>query len=140
MEEIFEVAKRANAHDFISKLPNGYGTFVGERGIKLSGGERKRVAIARAMLKNTPILILDEATNSLHSLSEKYVQEAFARLMEGRTAIVIAHRLSTIRKMNRIIVLDDGRILEEGIHQQLLEKKGPYYDFWTQQVDGLVIA
>lgn len=137
-EEIIEVSKRANAHDFISKLSHGYKTFVGERGIKLSGGERQRVAIARAMLKNSPILILDEATSSLDSLSEGYVQEAFARLMEGRTVIVIAHRLSTIRSMDRIIVLDGGIILEEGTHDQLIKNKGMYCDLWTHQVGGFI--
>lgn len=136
-EEIVEAAKRANAHDFISRLPKGYDTFVGERGVKLSGGERQRIAIARAMLKNAPILILDEATNSLDSLSEQCVQEAFWRLMEGKTTIVIAHRLSTVRKMDRIVVLNEGMILEEGGHDQLLERQGSYYDFWNKQVDGL---
>lgn len=137
-EEIVEVAKKANAHDFIARFPQGYDTFVGERGVKLSGGERQRIAVARAMLKNAPILILDEATSSLDSLSEKYVQEAFARLMEGRTVIVIAHRLSTIRRMDRIIVLDYGSILEEGKHEELIRKKGMYYNLWVHQSDGFI--
>lgn len=137
-EEIIEVAKKANAHDFIVKFPEGYDTFVGERGVKLSGGERQRIAVARAMLKNAPILILDEATSSLDSISEKYVQEAFARLMEGRTVIVIAHRLSTIRRMDRIIVLDDGRILEEGKHEELIRNRGMYYNLWAHQSDGFI--
>lgn len=138
MEEIIEVAKKANAHDFIMGLPYGYETLVGERGVKLSGGERQRIAVARAMLKNAPILILDEATSSLDSLSEKQVQEAFARLMENRTTIVIAHRLSTVRKMNRILVLNDGAISEEGTHRELLAKKGAYYEFWAHQSDGFI--
>lgn len=137
-EEIIEVAKKANAHDFIARFPQGYDTFVGERGVKLSGGERQRIAVARATLKNAPILILDEATSSLDSLSEKYVQEAFAWLMEGRTVIVIAHRLSTIRRMDRIIVLDYGSILEEGKHEELIRKKGMYYNLWVHQSDGFI--
>ena len=137
-DEIFDVAIRANAHDFISRLPQGYGTFVGERGVKLSGGERQRIAIARAMLKNAPILILDEATSSLDSFSERHVQEAFARLMDNRTTIAIAHRLSTIKKMDRIIVLNDGVISEEGNHLELMERKGAYYNLWTHQSDGFI--
>ena len=137
-DEIVEVAKRANAHDFISRLPKGYGTFVGERGVKLSGGERQRVAIARAMLKNAPILVLDEATSSLDSLSEKYVQEAFTRLMDNRTTIAIAHRLSTIRKMDRIIVIDMGKIVEEGGHDELICNNGIYHTLWTHQSGGFI--
>ena len=106
---------------------------------ELSGGERQRVAIARAMLKDSPILILDEATSSLDSVIERSVQEAFVRLMENRTTIVIAHRLSTIRKMDRILVLNDGEISEEGSHVELLEKRGSYYDFWSHQIDGFTI-
>src|SRR3989344_312418 len=117
--EIIDVAKKAHAHEFISKLPHGYDTLVGERGIKLSGGERQRVAIARAMLKDSPILMLDEATSSLDSVSESYIQDAFTELMKGKTTIVIAHRLSTIQKMDRIIVLDKGKIVEEGTHKEL---------------------
>ncbi len=138
-EEIIEVSKKAHAHEFISKLRNGYDTLVGERGIKLSGGERQRIAVARAMLKNAPILILDEATSSLDSVSEKHVQEAFANLMEGKTTIVIAHRLSTIQKMDRIIVLDMEGIAEEGTHNELLAKKGVYYNFWTHQIGGFIV-
>lgn len=135
-DEVIAAAKKANAHDFIEKLHDGYDTLVGERGIKLSGGERQRVAIARAMLKNAPILILDEATSSLDSTSEKMIQEAFEKLMEGRTTIVIAHRLSTIQKMDRIIVLDAGKIAEEGTHDELLAKNGHYATFWKQQTGG----
>ena len=138
MDEIVEVAKKAHAHDFISKLPKGYDTLVGERGVKLSGGERQRVAIARAMLKNAPILMLDEATSSLDSVSESYIQEALGELMKGKTTIVIAHRLSTIQKMDRIIVLDKGEVVEEGTHQSLLDKKGLYADLWEHQTGGFL--
>ncbi len=136
--EIIEVAKKAHAHEFISTLPHGYNTLVGERGVKLSGGERQRVAIARAMLKDAPILILDEATSSLDSISESYIQDAFNELMKGKTTIVIAHRLSTIQKMDRIIVLDKGKIVEEGSHKELLNKKGYYADLWNHQSGGFL--
>ena len=116
----------------------GYDTLVGERGIKLSGGERQRVAIARAILKNAPILLLDEATSALDSVSEMHIKEALNRLMEGRTTIVIAHRLSTIEKMDRIIVLEKGVIVEEGSHKHLLSKKGIYFNFWSHQNGGFI--
>ena len=122
----------------MSKLPKGYDTLVGERGVKLSGGERQRVAIARAMLKDSPILVLDEATSSLDSISESYIQEAFGELMKGKTTIVIAHRLSTIQKMDRIIVLDQGQIVEEGTHKELLERNGLYADLWSHQTGGFL--
>ena len=137
-EEIVECAKKAHADEFISKLPSGYGTLVGERGVKLSGGERQRVAIARAMLKDAPILMLDEATSSLDSISESYIQDAFNELMKGKTTIVIAHRLSTIQKMDRIVVLDKGEIVEEGKHKDLLEKNGLYADLWNHQTGGFL--
>ena len=137
-EQITEAAKKAHADEFISKLPKGYDTLVGERGVKLSGGERQRVAIARAMLKPAPILVLDEATSSLDSISESYIQEAFSELMKGKTTIVIAHRLSTIQKMDRIIVLDKGKIVEEGTHKELLEKNGFYADLWNHQTGGFL--
>ena len=132
------VAKMAHAHEFISKLPKGYDTMVGERGVKLSGGQRQRVAIARAMLKNAPILVLDEATSALDSESEVLIQDALWKLMEGRTAIVIAHRLSTIQKMDRIIVLDEGRIVEQGSHKELLRADGIYAKLWAHQSGGFI--
>jgi ATP-binding cassette subfamily B protein len=137
-EEIIDVAKKAFAHDFIIKLPKGYDTLVGERGIKLSGGERQRIAIARAMLKNSPILVLDEATSSLDSVSEAFIQNAFDLLMKGKTTIVIAHRLSTISKMDRIIVLDKGKVIEMGTHKELIEKSGVYADLWNHQSGGFL--
>jgi ATP-binding cassette subfamily B protein len=138
-QEIIELAaKRANAAEFIEVLPHGYETLVGERGVKLSGGQRQRVAIARAMLKDAPILLLDEATSALDSESEKLIQDALWKLMEGRTAIVIAHRLSTIQRMDRIIVLDNGKIAEEGSHKDLLEKNGTYAKLWNHQSGGFL--
>ncbi len=125
--EIEEAAQLANAHDFIAKLPKGYETLVGERGIKLSGGERQRVAIARAFLSNARVLILDEATSSLDSESELLIQQAMERLMVGRTTIVIAHRLSTVRALDRLLVFDGGKVVEEGTHEQLVKREGGIY-------------
>jgi ATP-binding cassette subfamily B protein len=125
-EEVRLAAKRARAHDFIMALPKGYDTLVGERGVKLSGGERQRVAIARAFLADAPILVLDEATSSLDTETERQVQAAAEALMEGRTTVVIAHRLSTIRSADRILVFQDGRIVEEGRHGELVAKGGAY--------------
>ncbi len=127
MEEIIEASKKAHSHEFITKLEHGYDTLVGERGVKLSGGERQRIAIARAILKNAPILILDEATSSLDSHSELLIQEALKELMKNKTAIVIAHRLSTISAMDRIIVLEKGKIIEEGTHNELIKKEHSKY-------------
>ncbi len=135
---VFKAAKVAHAHEFIEKLPKGYETLVGERGVKLSGGQRQRVAIARAMLKNAPILVLDEATSALDSESEVLIQDALWKLMEGRTALVIAHRLSTIQKMDRIIVMEDGMVIEQGTHKQLLKKKGVYAGLWAHQSGGFL--
>ncbi|MEK7588466.1 MAG: ABC transporter ATP-binding protein [Patescibacteria group bacterium] len=137
-EEIIEAAKKAHAHNFIESMSHGYDSLVGERGIKLSGGERQRVAIARAMLKPAPILVLDEATSSLDSVSEAFIQDAFNELMKNKTTIVIAHRLSTIQKMDRIIVLDKGKIVEEGNHKELLEKNGFYANLWNRQTGGFL--
>lgn len=125
--EVEEAARLASAHDFISRLPKGYATLVGERGVKLSGGERQRVAIARAFLANAPVLILDEATSSLDSESEVLIQQAMERLMIGRTTLVIAHRLSTVRALDRLLVFDKGKVLEEGDHDALIRKPGGIY-------------
>ena len=137
-DEIIAVAKKAFAHDFIAALPAGYDTLVGERGVKLSGGQRQRVAIARAMLKNAPILVLDEATSALDSESERLIQKALWELMKDKTAVVIAHRLSTIQRLDRIIVLDKGKIIEEGPHKKLLEHGGLYARLWSHQSGGFL--
>ena len=137
--EVIEAATAAHCHEFISEFPDGYETYVCERGVKLSGGERQRVAIARAMLRNAPILILDEATSSLDSESESLIQDAFTALMKDKTVIVIAHRLSTIMKMDRIVVIKDGRVAEEGTHHELLQKtNGIYRDLWKLQAGGFM--
>jgi subfamily B ATP-binding cassette protein MsbA len=122
-----EAARAALAHDFIEKLPQGYDTMIGDRGVKLSGGQRQRLAIARAILKNSPILILDEATSHLDTESEMLVQKALGNLMSGRTVIVIAHRISTIRRADKIVVLDRGRIVETGSHEELIQHGGIYH-------------
>jgi len=132
-EEIIKAAKAANAYDFIQRLPQAYETVIGEQGVKLSGGERQRLSIARALLKNAPILILDEATSSLDSDSETEVQNALEYLMKGRTVFVIAHRLSTIRNAHRIIVLSDGHIVEEGTHEELMVLNGEYRRLYDLQ-------
>lgn len=136
--EIKNAAELAHADDFIMKLPNGYETVVGERGVKLSGGQRQRVAIARAILKDASILVLDEATSALDSESEVAIQAALWELMQGRTTIVVAHRLSTIQRMDRIVVLDDGKIIEQGSHDELLEKNGLYAKLWKHQSGGFI--
>jgi ATP-binding cassette subfamily B protein len=137
-EEVMEAAKRAHCDEFISKLPEGYDTLVGERGLKLSGGQRQRIAIARAILKNAPILILDEATSALDSLTERLIQEGLQDLVHGRTAIVIAHRLSTIAHMDRILVFENGEVLEEGSHEELLLQNGRYAEMWQMQAGGFL--
>lgn len=133
MEEIREAARQANALEFIEQLPQGFDTVTGERGVKLSGGQRQRVAIARAMLADCPILVLDEATSALDSESERLVQDALAKLMAGRTSIVVAHRLSTVASLDRIVVLDHGKIVEDGPHAQLIETGGEYAHLWNRQ-------
>jgi subfamily B ATP-binding cassette protein MsbA len=133
LEEIIEAARIANAHDFITRLPEGYETNIGERGVALSGGQRQRLAIARAVLKNPPILILDEATSALDTESEVLVQQAIERLMRNRTSFVIAHRLSTILNANRIIVLEKGRIVQQGIHTDLVGQSGLYQKLYSMQ-------
>jgi ATP-binding cassette subfamily B protein len=137
--EVKEAARLSNAHEFIDALPLGYETYVGERGVKLSGGERQRIAIARAILKNAPILILDEATSSLDSHSEALIQDALKNLMKNKTVIAIAHRLSTIRTMDRIIVLENGVIREDGTHEALLKDEGSLYrELWNLQAGGFI--
>ncbi len=138
-EEIIEVAKKAEAHSFIETLSHGYDTLVGERGIKLSGGQKQRIAIARAMLKNAPILVLDEATSALDSESEVAIQKALHQLMIGKTVIAIAHRLSTLREMDRIIVLENGHIAEDGNHESLKNAGGTYQRLWEHQAGGFLV-
>lgn len=130
-EEIIQAAMNANAHDFIMELPDGYDTYIGQRGVKLSGGQKQRLSIARVFLKNPPILIFDEATSALDNESEKVVQESLERLAKNRTTFVIAHRLSTIRNAKDIIVLTEGGIAERGNHKELLEQKGLYANLYT---------
>ena len=125
-EDVLNAAKIANAHEFIERLPMGYETNIGDRGAKLSGGQRQRIAIARAVLKNPPIMILDEATSALDTESERLVQDALTHLMKNRTSVVIAHRLSTIQYADKIVVLQDGEIVEEGTHNELIAKKSVY--------------
>lgn len=137
-EEVIQAAKLAHCDDFIIKCPNGYATLVGERGTKLSGGERQRIAIARAILAASPILILDEATSSLDSITEKFIQESLDSLMQNRTTIIIAHRLSTLSKMDRILVFDQGKIVEEGSHSQLIVRQGHYSHLWQMQAGGFL--
>lgn len=133
-EELVEAAKSANAHEFILKMENGYDTLVGEKGVKLSGGERQRIAIARALLKNPRILVLDEATSALDNRSESLIQEAMERLMAHRTTLIIAHRLSTVRNVDKIIVIDKGRVVEVGKHNELMENESLYYDLYTMKI------
>ena len=129
---------RSYCKEFISDLPGGLESIVGERGVNLSGGQRQRIAIARAMLKNAPILILDEATSALDSESEHFVQDAFANLMSTRTTLVVAHRLSTLLNMNRIVVLDQGAISEQGTHDELVKNGGIYSGLWEHQRGGFI--
>lgn len=137
-KDLIEAAKKAEAHDFITKLANGYDTLVGERGVKLSAGQRQRIAIARAILKNAPILILDEATSALDSESEVAIQKALHHLMKEKTVIAIAHRLSTLSEMDRILVIKDGKITEDGDHKTLIKKDGLYTKLWNHQAGGFL--
>jgi ATP-binding cassette, subfamily B, bacterial len=137
-EEVVGAAKKAQAHDFIVELPNGYETLVGERGVKLSGGQKQRVAIARAILKDAPILVLDEATSALDSESEVAIQKALQELMVNRTVIAVAHRLSTLRKMDRIIVLENGKVIEDGTHEELSKAGNVYQRLWEHQAGGFL--
>ncbi len=136
-DDVKTASVRAHALEFINSFPQKFDTLVGERGVKLSGGQKQRVMIARAMLKASPILVLDEATSSLDSHSEKLIQEALEELMKGRTTLVIAHRLSTLKQMDRIIVFDGGKIVEDGTHAELLEQKGKYFELWQHQTGAL---
>jgi ATP-binding cassette subfamily B protein len=137
-DDVINAAQKAHCHEFISVLEDGYQAMVGERGIKLSGGQRQRIAIARAILKNAPILILDEATSALDSVTEKYIQDALHELMLGKTTIVIAHRLSTLSEMDRILVFNNGQIIEDGTHEALLQKQGHYAKMWQMQAGGFL--
>lgn len=137
-EDVIKAAKKAHAHDFIKDLPDQYQTMVGERGVKLSGGQRQRIAIARAILKDAPILILDEATSALDSESEALIQDSLSKLMKGKTVIAIAHRLSTIAKLDRLLVMQKGKIIEDGTHNELLKKKGYYARLWAMQSGGFL--
>lgn len=139
-EEVLNAAKAANAHDFILKLKNGYDTNIGEKGVKLSGGQKQRISIARMFLKNPPILILDEATSSLDNFSEMIIQESIERLSANRTTFIIAHRLATIRHAQRIIVLTEEGIMEQGTHEQLINKKGAYYSLYNAQFESLLLS
>jgi ABC-type multidrug transport system fused ATPase/permease subunit len=137
--EVLEAARRARAHDFVTNLPLGYETLVGERGVKLSGGQRQRIAIARALLKDAPILVLDEATSALDSESEALIQDGMAQAMAGKTVIAIAHRLSTLARMDRIVVLEHGRVIEDGPHAALVAHGGVYAAMWSRQVGGFLV-
>ena len=133
-----EAAKQAYAHEFIMQIKDRYQSMVGERGVKLSGGQRQRVAIARVILKDAPILILDEATSSLDSITERAIQDTLDRVMVDKTVIVVAHRLSTIAHLDRILVFDNGRIIEDGSHTELLARRGRYYELWSKQAGGFL--
>ena len=137
-DEVIAAAKKAHAHEFILQTTNGYDSLVGERGVKLSGGQRQRIAIARAILKQAPILILDEATSALDSVTEKKIQQGLEYLMRDKTVLVIAHRLSTVSHMDRILVFDQGRIIEDGTHQELLERDAHYAQLWQMQAGGFM--
>jgi ATP-binding cassette subfamily B protein len=136
--EVVVAAQRAHAHAFIERIPGKYESMVGERGIKLSGGQRQRIAIARVILKDAPVLILDEATSSLDSITEKTIQDSLNEVMKGKTVIVVAHRLSTIAHLDRILVFDEGRIIEDGSPEELVAQRGAYHRLWSRQADGFL--
>ncbi|MFM7557160.1 MAG: ABC transporter ATP-binding protein, partial [Alphaproteobacteria bacterium] len=138
LEKVIDSAKSASAHSFINKMSNGYKSYVGERGVKLSGGQRQRIAIARAFFKNSSVLVLDEATSQLDSVTENMIQESLQNLMEHKTTLVIAHRLSTLQKMDRILVFNHGKIVEDGSHDELIALNGYYKRLWSAQVDGVL--
>jgi len=137
-EEVIEAARKASAHEFIAQIKDGYQSMVGERGIKLSGGQRQRIAIARVILKNAPVLILDEATSSLDSITERAIQTTLDQVMKGKTVIVVAHRLSTVAHLDRILVFDQGQIVEDGSHADLLARRGAYFGLWSRQAGGFL--
>jgi ATP-binding cassette subfamily B protein len=139
-DEVIEATRKAHAHEFIEHIPGGYHSMVGERGVKLSGGQRQRIAIARVILKDAPILILDEATSALDSITERAIQDTLDEVMHGKTVIVVAHRLSTIAHLDRILVFDDGRIVEDGSHTELLARRGAYWQLWSKQTGGFLPA
>jgi len=136
LEEVIEVFKKARCHDFIMDLEKGYDTVIGEGGSTLSGGEKQRISIARAMLKDAPIILLDEATASLDPDNERYIQEAINELVKNKTLIIIAHRLSTIKNADNILVIDKGKVIEEGKHNELISKKGKYYKLWKRRIQS----
>jgi ATP-binding cassette subfamily B protein len=137
-DEVIEAAKKAHAHEFILQTEQGYASLVGERGVKLSGGQRQRIAIARAILKDAPILILDEATSALDSVTERKIQQGLDYLMQHKTVVVVAHRLSTISHMDRILVFDEGTVIEDGSHADLLRRNGHYAHLWNMQAGGFL--
>ncbi len=139
-EEVIAAAKQADAHEFIINFPQGYATLVGERGIKLSGGQKQRIIIARAILKNAPILILDEATSALDSFTENLIKNSLSEFMKNKTAIVIAHRLSTLLHMDRILVFEQGKIIEDGTHEELLKNGEKYKNLWKAQIESYIFC
>ena len=138
-DEVIIAAKKAYAHDFIIETQHGYQSLIGERGIKLSGGQKQRLAIARAILKNAPIFLLDEATSAVDSITEKKIQNSLHAFMKNKTVIVIAHRISTLLEMERILVFDQGKIVQDGKHEFLLTQQGIYRDLWNSQINGFII-
>jgi ATP-binding cassette subfamily B protein len=133
MEEVAEAIHRAGASEFIDSMEDGYESLVGERGVKLSGGQRQRIAIARVLLKNAPILVMDEATSSLDSITERFIQDKLDEIMGDKTVLVVAHRLSTVAHLDRILVFDKGRVIEDGSHDELLSQGGQYFRLWSRQ-------